>query len=447
MNRIAGILNKLENRALFILMLCVTMATALRAQTLTTLYHFDGADGSGPEASLVQAADGNLYGTTVQGGTGAYYVYGTVFKVTASALAALYTFGEAYNGPGYFNGSEPFAGLVQGTDGNFYGTTYLGGTNCATIGCGTVFKIAPNGSLTTLHSFAGTDGSKPIGGVMQAADGNFYGTTSAGGAYSGGSVFKLTPGGALTTLYNFCSQSDCTDGEGPQATLVQAANGDLYGTTAYGGTSDTCLMVLVEPSTCGTMFKLTLSGRLTTLHSFEHTDGSFPTAALVPAPNGYLYGTTAWGGASSTPNGFGTVFQITPSGALTTLHSFDGADGWLPYAGLIQATDGDLYGTTVFGGSNLCSDGCGTVFKITPSGALTTLHNFCSQGDLFGRRMALRRTRPGHYWQILRNDVETRVRQLPHSGHGLQPVRRSGPVPKISNRGRQSGCVHQYSGP
>jgi uncharacterized repeat protein (TIGR03803 family) len=377
------VLSKLNcvRRAYSVFILCVAAPITLSAQTFTTLFNFDGADGSEPEASLVQAADGNLYGTTVKGGTGAYYVYGTVFKVTSSALTTLYTFGEAYNGPGYLNGSEPFAGLVQGTDGNFYGTTYLGGTNCATIGCGTVFKIDSSGTLTTLHSFDGTDGWKPIAGVMQAADGNFYGTTTDGGIYSGGTVFKMTPSGTLTTLYNFCSQSNCTDGQAPEGALVQAANGDLYGTTTYGGTNDTCYKVIGEPGTCGTVFKLTLSGTLTTLHSFDHTEGFFPTAALVQAPNGYFYGTTAWGGANCATNGCGTVFQITPGGTLTTLHSFDGTDGETPYAGLIQATDGDFYGTTPFGGDSPCAGGCGTVFKITRSGTLTTLHSFCFQGE------------------------------------------------------------------
>ncbi|MGD0364846.1 MAG: choice-of-anchor tandem repeat GloVer-containing protein [Bryobacteraceae bacterium] len=381
MKRITGMLAKLGKRALVVLMLSATMAIGLGAQTFTTLFYFHGAEGSEPEASLIQAADGNLYGTTVQGGTGAYFVYGTVFKVASNAPTTLYTFGEGPGGLGFLNGSEPFAGVVQGTDGNFYGTTYLGGTQCATIGCGTVFKVAPSGSLTTLHSFDGTDGWQPIGGVIEAADGNFYGTTTKGGAYNGGTVFKITPGGALTTLYNFCSQSNCADGDAPQAALVQAANGDLYGTTTYGGTQDNCYMTIGEPSTCGTVFRLTLSGTLTTLHSFDHTDGYFPSSALVQATNGYLYGTTSWGGPNCGTNGCGTVFQITPRGTLTTLHSFDGSDGETPYAGLIQATDGNLYGTTLFGGDSLCPGGCGTVFKITLSGTLTTLHNFCFEGE------------------------------------------------------------------
>jgi uncharacterized repeat protein (TIGR03803 family) len=357
-------------------------AMALPAQTFTTLHSFDGTDGYFPEvAVLVQGIDGNLYATVPDGGTNGDG--GTVFKITPSA-----TFTTIYNfclQSGCTDGAFPDAGLVQATNGDFYGTTgeggANGGANCAPDGgCGTVFKITASGDLTTLYGFCAksgcTDGRLPIGTLVNATNGNFYGTTNEGGvstcAVSGlscGTVFKITPSGKLTTLHSF----DGTDGVWPEAGLVQATNGDFYGTTSYAGANG-----------WGTVFKITPSGTLTTLHSFGGADGAQPSAGLVQATNGDLYGTT-WQGGSSNPagcygRGCGTVFKITPSGTLTTLYSFCSesgcADGELPLAGLVQATNGDFYGTTSSGGAN----GGGTVFRITPRGKLTTLYSFCSQG-------------------------------------------------------------------
>jgi uncharacterized repeat protein (TIGR03803 family) len=335
-------------RAWALSLLCAATAIALPAQTFITLRSFDKTDGANPYAGLVQATDGNLYGTTYAGG--ANYA-GTVFKITPSGtLTTLYSFCSRIN---CTDGYQPTAALVQADNGNFYGTTYYGGANRR----GTVFKITLGGTLTTLHSFDGTDGANPYAGLVQATDGNFYGTTYEGGANAFGIVFKITPSGTLTTLYSFCSQSDCTDGLNPYAGLVQAANGNLYGTTASGGASHD-----------KTVFEITPSGTLTTLHSFDGTDGAGPVAGLVQATNGNLYGTTEVGGANPF---LGTVFKITPSGNLTTLHNFDGTDGEAPEAALVQATDGNFYGTTYLGGA-----GFGTIFKITPGGTLTTLHSF-----------------------------------------------------------------------
>jgi len=257
------------------------------------------------------------------------------------------------------DGAYPVAALVQVTDGNLYATTSYGGAG----GFGTVFKITPSGTLRTLHSFHGTNGAKPYAGMVQAADGNLYATTSYGGAKGYGTVFRITPSGTLLTLHSFCSKTRCTDGAYPYAGLVQATDGNFYGTTTAGGATNH-----------GTVFKITPSGTLTTLHSFAGfpTDGSLPYAGMVQAADGNFYGTTVVGGAHNR----GTVFKITPSGTLRTLHSFDGTDGQEPYAGMVQATDGNFYGTTYEGGSNACSFGCGTVFKITPSGTLRTLHSF-----------------------------------------------------------------------
>jgi len=253
------------------------------------------------------------------------------------------------------------------------GQRRVGGAN----GAGTVFKISPSGTLTTLYSFCPqsgcTDGALPYAGLLQAPNGDFYGTTAYGGASACsfalgcGTVFKVSPSGTLTTLYRFCARSGCADGYYPNAGLVQATNGDLYGTTVVGGAN----------GNYGTVFKITPSGTLTTVYSFcaqsGCTDGSEPYAGLIQATNGDLYGTTYELGA----NGFGTVFKITPGGTLTTVYSFCAqtacSDG-IAFARLIQAANGELYGTTNFGGNFNCpSYGCGTIFKVTPTGTLTTL--------------------------------------------------------------------------
>jgi uncharacterized repeat protein (TIGR03803 family) len=375
MTRLVNALSKLHcgKRACAAFALCAT-TMALPAQTFTTLHSFDGQDGELPHAGLVQASDWNLYGATVGGGADSRG--GTIFKIAPNgALTTLYSFCSQ---SGCADGAYPYAGLVQARSGELYGTTTGGGTNQR----GTVFKIALNGGLTTLHSFCSqtgcTDGEYPAGTLVEASNGDLYGTTSGGGANdSSGTVFKITPSGALTTLYSFCSLSGCTDGKSPTAGLVQAVDGDFYGTTETGGAN--CR------NGCGTVFKITLSGALTTLHSFcsgtDCRDGAAPVAGLIQAYDGNFYGTTLEGGEHA----LGTIFKITPGGTLTTLHSFCSQtgcpDGSYPNGGLVQAIDGDLYGTTTFGGACALASGCGTIFKITPSGALTTLHDFCSQSE------------------------------------------------------------------
>ncbi|MGA2076792.1 MAG: choice-of-anchor tandem repeat GloVer-containing protein [Terriglobia bacterium] len=376
-------------RAYILFLLCAITAIRLPAQTLTTLHSFDLTDGAIPYGGLVQGSDGSFYGTTSTGGANTICESGagcgTVFKITSTGtLTTLYSFCSQTN---CTDGNSPIAGLVQGSDGNFYGTTVGGGA----YSDGTVFKITPSGTLTTLHSFTGSafppvDGAVPEAGLVQGSDGNFYGTARNGGSGgdNGGTVFKITPDGTLTTLYSFCSQSNCTDGLYPYAGLVQGTDGNFYGTTNIGGANNV-------PVGNGTVFKITPSGALTTLYSFCSqsgcTDGNGPSAgSLVQATDGNFYGTTGGGGATDN-GGNGTVFKITPSGTLTTLYSFcsqsNCTDGALP-TGLVQATDGNFYGTTYCGGANAgsldCSSpGAGTVFKITPSGALTTLYSFCSQ--------------------------------------------------------------------
>jgi uncharacterized repeat protein (TIGR03803 family) len=334
---------KLQGCRIVVFLLFAATAIAAPAQTFTTLVDFDFGDGAYPALGfLVQGRDGNFYGTTPYGG-GFGNDAGTVFKITPSGtLTTLYDFA----GTGSY---LPAGGLVLAIGGNFYGTTQLGGANS---GNGTVFKITPAGTLTTLHSFTGTDGFYPKAGLVQGIGGNFYGTTSLGGACGIGTVFKITPGGTLTTLH-CCSH--------PTAELVQGLlTGKFYGTMIDGGANG-----------FGTVYRITPSGKLTWLHSFDSTDGAYPYAGLVQTTDESFYGTTSGGGA----NGQGTVFKISLGATLTTLHSFDSTDGANPRGRLVLATDGNFYGTTSGGGAN----GQGTVFKITPAGTLTTLYNFCSQ--------------------------------------------------------------------
>jgi uncharacterized protein (TIGR03437 family) len=341
----------------------------LTAQTLTTLASFNGTDGQGPSGRLVRGTDGNFYGTTFYGGTN---TNGTVFKMTpGGTLTTLYNFCSL---PGCADGGLPESGLIQATDGNLYGVTGLTIEPQQTYG--TVFKITPGGALTTLHTFCAqgppcSDGPNP-NTLIQASDGNLYGTTSVGG---GGSIFKITLGGALTIMYTFCTQNPpCSDGAAPES-FIQASDGNFYGTTFQNGANK-----------AGTFFKFTPSGTLTTLYSFcsqpNCADGQEPSTGLIQASDGNLYGTTTAGGDKTSE---GTVFRITPAGTLTTLYRFCSQlacpDGDGP-GSLIQATDGDLYGTTGGGGANNDGGtvfGGGTVFKITLGGALTTLYSFCPQ--------------------------------------------------------------------
>jgi uncharacterized repeat protein (TIGR03803 family) len=375
--------------ALITFLLCAA-AVASPAQTFTSLASFDGTNGGWPEyESLVQGTDGNFYGTTAVGGNLSCdppydFGCGTIFKISAvGALTAVYSFCPQ---TGCADGAGPVSGLILGTDGNFYGTTSGGGTTNSQCpyGCGTVFRVTPAGALSTLYRFNFSDGDSPHAPLVQGTDGNFYGTTSAGGANGSecsglgcGTVFKITSAGQLTTLYSFCAQSNCTDGSNPYAGLVQATNGTFYGTTYEGGSSANC------PYGCGTVFAITAAGKLTTLHSFDSSDGRYPDAGLVQAANHKFYGTTAGGGSSTACNTFGcgTVFAITSAGKLTTLYNFcsqnNCADGVDPTAVLVQATDGNFYGTTNGGGtSSACYRGCGSIFEITAAGKLTTIFSF-----------------------------------------------------------------------
>ncbi|MGH8273442.1 MAG: choice-of-anchor tandem repeat GloVer-containing protein [Gammaproteobacteria bacterium] len=347
------------SRAIFGLFACIGMLAAAvpvawaDTGTLTTLYSFNNnGDGATPYGALVQDADGNFYGTThgaIPGGKG------TVFKLTPSGtLTTLHSF----NGT---DGANPEAGLVLGSDGNFYGTTSQGGTSATPSG--TIFKITPTGTLTTLHMFCSTiddgncaDGQIPTAALIQGSDGDFYGTTSVGGANNNGTVFKITAAGDFTLLYSF----DFGRSGHPNAALVEGSDGNFYGTTVQGGLD-----------LWGTVFKITPTGTYTRLHSFTgDADGESPSAALLLASDGNFYGTTGSGGV----NGNGTAFKITPSGTLTTLHAFDGTDGRDLSSGLIEGSDGNFYGTAYGGGAH----GDGDIYRMTPDGTVTVLHSFAA---------------------------------------------------------------------
>jgi uncharacterized repeat protein (TIGR03803 family) len=317
---------------------------------LTTLYSFSGTNaGSTPYAGLVQGSDGNFYGTTFFGGS---YNYGTVFKITPDGvLTSLCSFwrGDTDKGNNGFCPGE----IIQGRDGNLYGVTEEGGIS----GDGVVYKISTSGAFINLHSFMGllTDGGiNPLGALVQGADGDYYGTAQGVGIPNyQGIVFKITANGVYTKFYSFTGGND---GAGPLRLLL-GGNGNFYGTTFYGGTNN-----------CGAIFKLTTNGICTGLYSFTGgSDGRGP-GQLVQGADGNLYGTTEYRATN------GTVFKLTTNGVFTSLHSFTGGVDGGYLNGLVQGPDGNLYGTTRYGGQG----GNGTIFKITPIGPVfkaTTLIN------------------------------------------------------------------------
>jgi uncharacterized protein (TIGR03437 family) len=317
------------------LLQAVTLS-ALPAQLLTNLVNFSfiGSDGFGPmNAPLVQGSDGNFYGTTDAGGIDNN---GTVFKLTpAGTLTTLYHF----TGP---DGSHPAAGLIQGADGNFYGTTHDGGAGYV----GTIFKITPGGVFTMMHSFLVTEGGQPNASLIQASDGSFYGTYPQG-------VFRMTPSGVTTLFYSFTS--------GYISPIVQAIDGNFYGTLSPLG-----------PSSCGTVFKLSLGGVLTTLNNLDAAHcNPIVQGGLIQASDGSFYGAAAANSAAQTC----TFFKMAASGVLTDLQTVPYP--YCPGAPLLQARDGNLYGTSP-GGS---PDGAGILFKLTPEGVFTTLHVFGGTPD------------------------------------------------------------------
>lgn len=357
-----------SGRAIGAVLVLFIAAPASPAQTFTNIAFFDGSDGGGIVSPLIQGSDGNLYGSAGSGGRDGA---GTVFKVTQQGiLTRIYSFCPKAN---CADGSQPMGALALGPDGNFYGTTFAGGdASCSPPnGCGTVFRVTPHGVLTTLHAFGGSDGEQPSVGLILGSDGNFYGTTQGGGSNSCfcGVVFRITPGGVTSTLHSFSGD----DGASPLAALVQATNGNLYGTTYQGGSSLAC------SSGCGTVFEVTKAGSFTSLHSFDMSDGDEPLGQLFQASNGIFYGTTFSGGDNGT--GYGTIFRMLPSGAFATVHHFHQNDGNAgnSQSGLVQATDGNFYGGSPDGGAS-----AGEIFEFILPGTVKSLYDFspigCSGG-------------------------------------------------------------------
>jgi uncharacterized repeat protein (TIGR03803 family) len=333
---------------------------------LDVLHAFASQEASAPRAPLVQASDGNFYGTTALGGTSND---GTIFRMTMDGTTTvLHSFTLATDG------ANPGGALVQGTDGDFYGTARSGGAS----NNGTIFKMTPDGTTTVLHSFTGgMDGASPPAALIQGTDGNFYGTTVYGGASGFGTVFRMTPGGAVTTVYSFVGC--CGLGSSPSAALIQAADGNFYGTTTDGTNTPFCI------GCAGNIFRVTPAGDFTAMHTFSFGDGADPYSPLIEATDGNFYGTTSWGGSNGQQcflrflgSGCGAVFRMTTDGVVTVLHGFSGgADGNGPLAALLEGTDGNFYGTTRTGGA---SDR-GTVFEITRGGAFTVLYSFSGGTD------------------------------------------------------------------
>lgn len=357
-----------------------------------------GTDGQYPYSSLVADAAGNLYGSTYEGGTpcsSGNFGCGTVFELTPLAgggwqETVLYAF------QGGNDGSWPEAGPVLDSHGNLFGVTAFGGgsANCGD-GCGTIYELTPSASgwsETVIHRFtAGNDGAGPIAGLTIDASGNLYGTAFFGGAKGGGVVYEFTQaaeGWQERVLHAF---SQISGGKGPTSGVIFDSAGNLYGTTQYGGYD--------EPNCeggpgCGIVFELspttTGSWNLSTLHHFEGgIAGGFPSGNLIFDASGDLYGTTQIGfQTDGSSRCCGTVFQLTPTSGgwkAKTLITFNGVDAWYPQGGLTQDADGNLYGTTMWGGGSGCDGlGCGVLYKLAPSTGgwkFSSLHHFTGGSD------------------------------------------------------------------
>jgi uncharacterized repeat protein (TIGR03803 family) len=329
---------RIAARSVLATLLCF-VASPAAAQSAEAVMDFGDPGGRAPKGALVEASNGCLYGTTIQGGT----AYGTIYRTCGADTTTVFVFNSS-------NGRYAEAGLIAAADGLLYGVTRYGGASDK----GTIYRFDPNTSqLVTVHAFAGgSGGAEPRAELMQAADGRLYGVTAAGGSSNWGTVFTIqTSGAGFSVLRSFTG----ANGRIPIGRLVQA-NGVFFGTTSAGGANGS-----------GTVFQIDSAGNLTTLLSFNGANGSSPNDGLLLATNGSLYGTTQGGGTS----GLGTVFQMTVGGQFTLLRSFSGANGSLPSAGLIQGTDGQFYGATAYGGTA----GNGVIFKMDSAGNISVLRS------------------------------------------------------------------------
>jgi uncharacterized repeat protein (TIGR03803 family) len=375
---------KAKVRMLSALISALTVALMLEsipfahAQSFTTLYSFPRKSvGAFPFAGLIRDTSGTLYGTTRNGGTSGCFPDDGCGTVFKLDKSGNETVLHRF--AGLADGKQPTSGLIFDTLGNLYGTTAGGGGKNGKRD-GVVFKLDKTGNQTVLYTFSGgTDGALPLAGLVRDVGGNLYGTTFDGGLSDYGVVFKIDRAGKETVLYSF---SGGLDGAYPYAGLVLDSTGNLYGVTEAGGNPG-CF----QNQGCGTVFKIDTKGKKTVYRfGSRMNDGANPYGDLIRDDVGNLYGTTYNGGVAKVCTyGCGTVFKVTPSGHETVLYRFlGGRDGALPMAGLVRDASGALYGTTVVGGLDLCQStygDCGTIFKLDSSGKETILYRFMNSND------------------------------------------------------------------
>jgi uncharacterized repeat protein (TIGR03803 family) len=343
----------------------LSLAVYAQAQTVTNLANFNNTNGHDPLGTIVQATDGNFYGATFTGGANNS---GSIFRMSPGGqLKDIYSFCSQ---PNCADGLYSTSGPVLGSDGNLYGAASSGGSYAGEpSGSGTIYKMTLEGKITILYTFCTstpcTDGDGPTG-LVQAYDGNFYGTTYGGGKYNGGTIFQISPKGKYKVVYSFCSQVNCPDGERPYYPPIQGIDGNFYGVTLGGGA--------LGP---GAAYKFEPSGTYTVLHSFCYGDGCNGSQSnqIVQDAKGNLFGSTLWGGSSATggKTGYGTVYEITAAGQYIVLDNFDFIHGE-PGAGFALANDGNLYGTSA--GSYDTGASGGTLFEVSPTGKYTELYTF-----------------------------------------------------------------------
>lgn len=352
--------NTLVGLATGLLVMSGVLPCARGGPTLATLISFGITNGAKPSAGLLQGPDGAFYGTTQIGGSNNW---GTVFKITSAGTFSNLFFFTGTGGA--YPGANPGASLIWGANGVLYGTTEGGGVH----DFGTVFALTTNGLFTSLISFTGTNGAwpgnYPVAGLVWGTNGNLYGTTAFGGTNDNGSVYELTTNGVFTSLISFNGTNGPPLGAQPYARLLLGKDGNFYGTTQSGGTND---LLNGDGLGDGTLFRMTEAGALTTLISFNAANGAKPQAGLVQGVDGNFYGTAYYGGSQ----GAGTLFKMTSGGVLTPLLSFNNTNGANPNASLIQGLDGSFYGTTQVGGAA----NYGTIFQLSPAGKLTSLISF-----------------------------------------------------------------------
>jgi uncharacterized repeat protein (TIGR03803 family) len=321
------------------------------AQPPPSILHEFPSTGARNPGGLVEAADGNFYGATQFGGIANR---GTVFRMRPDGMVTILHDFRGNVGGDPTSGAFPSTPLMQASDGNLYGVTGAGGTRA----CGTVYRVTPAGVVSTVHQFEGLevgDGCDPNGPLVEASDGHLYGTTAIGGRFQGGTIFRLTLDGTVAVMHSFFRDNDA---ERPGGGLVQAADGHLYGTTLNGGLGS-----------IGTIYRFTLDGTLTIVHRFDGTAGTQPGGTLISGADGHLYGVTS--NSASAPGRY-AIFRTTLDGQVTWLHTFTGGAGGSKGAITVRAPDGNFYGSSQDGGA----EGLGFLFRLSPAGVFTTLYTF-----------------------------------------------------------------------